>query len=173
MNPPINPSQIYKSSTTNSNTNSDPNPNLHIINSLLSTPSYYPNNTQNLETMSQCSYIIPNLMSSTDVQIPPPPIPETINYREVLKKISLKSLRYPDITKRLVILDTVTTGDDPSKNNVIEIGCYEMFEGHCTGRQFHGFLHPRFEIDEFTEQKIANNVYIDFTKDAKESDCIF
>ena len=172
MNPPINPAQLYNSSKKKSNTNT-PNINNNPFDLLSFNTSS--TNTPNLDTISQSStnsYMIPNLMNNNQVELPPPPIPETINYKETLRRVSLKNFRYPDINSRLVILDAVTTGDDPKNNNIIEIGCYEMINGHCTGRQFHGFLHPRFDIDEFTEQKIANNVYIDFTKDGKESDCI-
>jgi len=178
MFPPVCPAHLY-STPTYKEKNTKPYHNMNNFDTSFLFDSTV--STQNLETMSississigsNSSFMIPNLMNSNQPQIPPPPIPETINYKEVFKKISLKNLRYPDITKRLVVFDATTTGDDPSKNNIIEIGCYEMFEGHCTGRQFHGFLHPRYDIDEFTEHKIANNIYIDFTKDGKESDCI-
>ena len=178
MFPPVCPAHLY-SNPTYKEKNTKPYHNMNNFDTSFLFDSTV--STQNLETMSississigsNSSFMIPNLMNSNQPQIPPPPIPETINYTEVFKKISLKNLRYPDITKRLVVFDATTTGDDPSKNNIIEIGCYEMFEGHCTGRQFHGFLHPRYDIDEFTEHKIAKNIYIDFTKDGKESDCI-
>ena len=115
---------------------------------------------------------IQNLITINEIQNPSQPQPQIIDDREVLPKISLKNLNYPDITKRLVILDIITTGEDPTKNNIIEIGCYEMINGSSTGRQFHGFLHPRFDIDEYAEQKLSNNIYYDFIKDPKESDCI-
>ena len=181
MFPPVHPAHLYSTPTYKSTPKIRSYKFSNLDNSFLFNNSFSSTNTANFDTMSississiasNGSFMIPNLMNTNAVEIPPPPIIETINYKEVFKKISLKNLRYPDITKRLVIFDGQTTGDDPSKNNIIEIGCYEMFEGHCTGRQFHGFLHPRYDIDEFTEQKLANNVYIDFTKDGKESDCI-
>jgi len=127
-------------------------------------PTNYTNSTHNA--------YIPNLLLTNEVQLPPKPAPQIIDNREILRKITLKSISYPEINQRLIILDLVTTGEDPSKNNIIEIGCYEMVYGYATGRQFRGFLHPRFEIDEYIEQKIMNNVYMDFTKDEKEYDCI-
>ncbi len=50
---------------------------------------------------------------------------------------------------RQVVLDTETTGLDPSLGHrVIEIGCVEIENRRLTGRHFHCYLNPDREIDE-------------------------
>ena len=100
------------------------------------------------------------------------PNSQIISIGEIFRRVSSKKITLPEINQRLIILDLVTTGENPDNNNIIEIGCYEMLNGFVTGRQFRGFLHPRFDIDEYIEEKIKNNIYMDFTKDEKEYDCI-
>ena len=49
---------------------------------------------------------------------------------------------------RQVVLDTETTGLDPSHGHrVIEIGCVEIDNRKLTGRHFHCYLNPGREID--------------------------
>lgn len=49
---------------------------------------------------------------------------------------------------RQVVLDTETTGLDPSHGHrVIEIGCVEIDNRKLTGRHFHCYLNPDREID--------------------------
>lgn len=49
---------------------------------------------------------------------------------------------------RQVILDTETTGLDPSDGHrIIEIGCVELFNRRLTGRHYHQYINPRREID--------------------------
>lgn len=49
---------------------------------------------------------------------------------------------------RQVVLDTETTGLDPSQGHrVIEIGCVEIDNRKLTGRHFHCYLNPDREID--------------------------
>ena len=115
---------------------------------------------------------MPSILLTNEIQFPVKPSTQIISIREILRKISSKNISLPEMNQRLIILDLVTTGEDPSKNNIIEIGCYEMIDGCVTGRQFRGFLHPRYDIDEYIEEKIKNNIYMDFTKDEKEYDCI-
>lgn len=51
--------------------------------------------------------------------------------------------------KRQVILDTETTGLDPTKGHrLTEIGCLEMINRRLTGRKFHTYLNPQREIDK-------------------------
>lgn len=51
--------------------------------------------------------------------------------------------------KRQVILDTETTGLDPSKGHrLTEIGCLEMINRRLTGRKFHTYLNPQREIEK-------------------------
>ncbi len=50
---------------------------------------------------------------------------------------------------RQIVLDTETTGLDPSQGHrVIEIGCVEIDNRRLTGRHFHCYLNPDREIDE-------------------------
>ena len=49
---------------------------------------------------------------------------------------------------RQVVLDTETTGLDPSQGHrVIEIGCVEIDNRKLTGRHYHCYLNPGREID--------------------------
>lgn len=49
---------------------------------------------------------------------------------------------------RQIILDTETTGLDPSDGHrIIEIGCVEMIDRKLTGNNFHQYLQPDREID--------------------------
>lgn len=50
---------------------------------------------------------------------------------------------------RQVVLDTETTGLDPSDGHkVIEIGCVELLNRRLTGRHFHQYIKPNRAIDE-------------------------
>lgn len=50
---------------------------------------------------------------------------------------------------RQVILDTETTGLEPSEGHrIIEIGCVELLERRLTGNHYHQYLQPDREIDE-------------------------
>lgn len=50
---------------------------------------------------------------------------------------------------RQIVLDTETTGLDPSQGHrIIEIGCVEIENRRPTGRHFHCYLNPDREIDE-------------------------
>lgn len=50
---------------------------------------------------------------------------------------------------RQIVLDTETTGLDPSQGHrIIEIGCVEIENRRLTGRHFHCYLNPDREIDE-------------------------
>jgi len=50
---------------------------------------------------------------------------------------------------RQVVLDTETTGLDPSEGHrVIEIGCVELLDRKFTGRTFHCYLNPDRQIDD-------------------------
>lgn len=50
---------------------------------------------------------------------------------------------------RQIILDTETTGLDPSKGHrITEIGCLEMINRRLTGRRFQTYINPEREIDQ-------------------------
>jgi DNA polymerase-3 subunit epsilon len=50
---------------------------------------------------------------------------------------------------RYVILDTETTGLDPSTGHkLVEVGCVEMINRQLTGRHFHHYVNPQRESDE-------------------------
>lgn len=55
----------------------------------------------------------------------------------------------PDNNRRQVVLDTETTGLEPSDGHrIIEIGCVELLGRRLTRRHFHQYLQPDREIDE-------------------------
>lgn len=50
---------------------------------------------------------------------------------------------------RQVVLDTETTGLEPSQGHrIIEIGCVEMVNRKLTGRTYHQYINPEREIDD-------------------------
>ena len=50
---------------------------------------------------------------------------------------------------RQIILDTETTGIDPSQGHrLIEIGCVELVNRRHTGKTYHCFLNPQREVEE-------------------------
>ncbi|MCW8907514.1 MAG: DNA polymerase III subunit epsilon [Sedimenticola sp.] len=53
------------------------------------------------------------------------------------------------MSKRQIVLDTETTGLEPSQGHrIIEIGCVEMIDRRLTGNNFHQYLQPDREIDQ-------------------------
>lgn len=54
---------------------------------------------------------------------------------------------------RQIILDTETTGIDPKAGHrIVEIGCVEMIDRQLTGRNYHAYINPQFEM----EQEVIN-----------------
>ena len=54
---------------------------------------------------------------------------------------------------RQIVLDTETTGLDPSKGHrITEIGCIEMVNRRETGNRFHTYLNPERDIDEAAQR---------------------
>ena len=54
---------------------------------------------------------------------------------------------HPD--ERLIILDTETTGINPREGHrIVEVGCVEMINRQLTGRSFHVYINPLFEMDQ-------------------------
>jgi len=54
---------------------------------------------------------------------------------------------------RQIVLDTETTGLDPTQGHrIIEIGCVEMLDRRLTGRNFHQYLRPEREIDRAAQE---------------------
>lgn len=50
---------------------------------------------------------------------------------------------------RQVVLDTETTGIDFRKGNrIIEIGCVEVIKRRLTGRHYHVYINPEFEVEQ-------------------------
>ena len=85
--------------------------------------------------------------------------------------------------ERLIILDTETTGINPREGHrIVEVGCVEMINRQLTGRSFHVYINPLFEMDQevinihgltndFLRDKplfgqVAND-FIDFIKGAR------
>ena len=51
--------------------------------------------------------------------------------------------------ERLIILDTETTGINPREGHrIVEVGCVEMINRQLTGRSYHAYINPRFEMDQ-------------------------
>ncbi len=49
---------------------------------------------------------------------------------------------------RQVVLDTETTGLEPSQGHrIIEIGCVELIDRKLTGRHYHQYINPEREVD--------------------------
>ena len=50
---------------------------------------------------------------------------------------------------RLIVLDTETTGLEPSQGHrIIEIGCVELVNRRLTGNNYHQYIQPDREVDE-------------------------
>lgn len=51
--------------------------------------------------------------------------------------------------ERLVILDTETTGINPREGHrIVEVGCVEMVNRQLTGRTYHAYINPQFEMEQ-------------------------
>jgi len=51
--------------------------------------------------------------------------------------------------ERLIILDTETTGINPKEGHrIVEIGCVEMVNRQLTGRNYHVYINPKFEMEQ-------------------------
>lgn len=51
--------------------------------------------------------------------------------------------------KRLIVLDTETTGLSPQDGHrIIEIGCVELIKRRLTGNRFHAYINPQRTIDD-------------------------
>lgn len=99
----------------------------------------------------------------------------------VVKAIKIR--RLGKIQMRQIILDTETTGLEPTRGHrIIEIGCVEMINRRLTGNHLHIYINPRREVDdgaievhgitnEFLQDKpyfedIAQQ-FIDYVKDSE------
>lgn len=77
---------------------------------------------------------------------------------------------------RQVILDTETTGIDPSKGHrIIEIGCVEMIDRKLTGNHFHVYINPEREIEAeaMAVHGITNEYLLDKPKFAEIAQSFF
>ncbi len=77
---------------------------------------------------------------------------------------------------RQIVLDTETTGIDPSEGHrIIEIGCVELMERQLTGRNYHVYVNPEREIDAeaITIHGITNEFLNDKPKFADVADDFF
>lgn len=51
--------------------------------------------------------------------------------------------------ERLVILDTETTGINPREGHrIVEIGCVEMINRQLTGKTYHAYINPQFQMEQ-------------------------
>ena len=94
------------------------------------------------------------------------------DYKKNSAEIITTNISIPNIYNRVVVLSTINTGANPQDNNIIEISCMEMMGGKITGYEFDAFLHPRYSINEVTQQKtnLNNNFYEEYYKDVYASD---
>lgn len=51
--------------------------------------------------------------------------------------------------ERLIVLDTETTGINPREGHrIVEIGCVEMINRQLTGRTYHAYINPEFQMEQ-------------------------
>ncbi|MFD2166928.1 DNA polymerase III subunit epsilon [Thalassotalea euphylliae] len=51
--------------------------------------------------------------------------------------------------ERIVVLDTETTGIDPKQGHrIVEIGCVEMINRQLTGKTYHAYINPLFQMEQ-------------------------
>jgi len=77
---------------------------------------------------------------------------------------------------RQIVLDTETTGIDPSEGHrIIEIGCVELMERQLTGRNYHVYINPEREVEAeaITVHGITNEFLQDKPKFAEIADEFF
>lgn len=77
---------------------------------------------------------------------------------------------------RQIVLDTETTGIDPSDGHrIIEIGCVELMERQLTGRNYHVYINPEREVEAeaITIHGITNEFLVDKPKFAEIADEFF
>lgn len=76
---------------------------------------------------------------------------------------------------RQVVLDTETTGIEPSQGHrIIEIGCVELIDRKLTGNHYHQYINPQREIDSgaievhgitneyLADKPVFKDIYADF-----------
>ncbi len=65
---------------------------------------------------------------------------------------------------RQVVLDTETTGLEPSQGHrIIEIGALELVDRQLTGRQFHTYINPERDIEEGALE--VHGITVEFLED--------
>ncbi|MBZ2167962.1 MULTISPECIES: DNA polymerase III subunit epsilon [Marinobacter] len=77
---------------------------------------------------------------------------------------------------RQIVLDTETTGIDPSSGHrIIEIGCVELMERKLTGRTYHVYINPEREVEAeaISVHGITNEFLADKPKFAEIADEFF
>lgn len=73
---------------------------------------------------------------------------------------------------RQIILDTETTGLEPSKGHrVIEIGCVELINRQLTNNHFHTYINPERDIDAGAQQ--IHGITLTFLRDKPTFKTIF
>lgn len=65
---------------------------------------------------------------------------------------------------RQIVLDTETTGLDPTRGHrIIEVACIELVNRRLTGRHLHKYVHPEREIDEGAQA--VHGITLEFLSD--------
>lgn len=67
---------------------------------------------------------------------------------------------------RQIVLDTETTGLDPTSHRIIEIGCVELERRRLTGRHYHQYTNPMREVDEAAQE--VHGISNEFLNDKPE-----
>ena len=67
---------------------------------------------------------------------------------------------------RQIVLDTETTGLDPSSHRIIEIGCVELERRRLTGRHYHQYTNPMREVDAAAQE--VHGISNEFLNDKPE-----
>jgi len=63
--------------------------------------------------------------------------------------LTIESISSEKQDERLIILDTETTGINPKEGHrIVEIGCVEMINRQFTGRTYHVYINPQFEMEQ-------------------------
>ena len=73
--------------------------------------------------------------------------PPATKKRRVPSKNASKKKQEDAQNKRLVVLDTETTGLEASKHKIIEVGCVEIVDREITGREYRSYVNPQREMD--------------------------
>jgi DNA polymerase III subunit epsilon len=89
------------------------------------------------------------------------------------------------MAKRMVVLDTETTGLEPlDGHRIIEIGCVELIDRKLTGNTYHQYINPERLVDEgaleihgitdefLSDKPVFSDIYDDFVQFVRGSELV-